>query len=190
VAQTKTTQAEQDQDVINVLLRQHEQIRELFARVKRAKGERKQQTFDELRALLAAHETAEEMVVRPVTAQTAGREVADARNHEEDEANHELARLEKMDVASPEFDAAFEKFEKSVIRHANKEEREEFPKIRKGRSVEDRIRMGRVLIAVEKVGPTHPHPSTAGSPTAQWVAGPFAAMLDRARDAVTAAMRN
>jgi hypothetical protein len=33
--------------------------------------------------------------------------------------------------------------------------------------------------------PTHPHPKAAGSPAALLLTGPFAAMLDRVRDAIT-----
>jgi predicted Zn-ribbon and HTH transcriptional regulator len=66
-------------DVITILLEQHWRIRELFTHVKRAEGRRKQQAFDELRILLAVHEAAEEMVLRPVSCQDAGAAVADAR---------------------------------------------------------------------------------------------------------------
>jgi hypothetical protein len=38
--------------------------------------------------------------------------------------------------------------------------------------------------------PTHPHPAAAGSPTAQWTFGPFASLVDRARDAVKNAILN
>ena len=62
-------------DVILILLEQHARIRELFADVKSAEGERKQHAFDELRALLAVHETAEEMVLRPVSRDAAGASV-------------------------------------------------------------------------------------------------------------------
>jgi hypothetical protein len=48
--------------------------------------------------------------------------------------------------------------------------------------------MGAVLRAAEMTGPTHPHPSTAGSPIAQWMVGPWVSMIDRARDAIKAAM--
>src|ERR1700712_4707532 len=92
-------------DVIRVLLEQHARIRDLFQHVTEAQGEHKQQAFDELRALLAVHETAEEMVLRPVTSNTAGKAVADARNQEESEANEVLAKLEKLDVASADFDS-------------------------------------------------------------------------------------
>ncbi|MGO4422053.1 hemerythrin domain-containing protein, partial [Streptomyces sp. MCAF7] len=78
-------------DVVGILLEQHARIRDLFADVKGAEGDHKQQAFDELRALLAVHETAEEMIVRPVARETAGKQEADARNHEEQEANKVLA---------------------------------------------------------------------------------------------------
>jgi hemerythrin superfamily protein len=178
-----------EEDVIAILIRQHERIHEGFVQVRGATGEERKQRFAELRALLAAHETAEEMVLRPVTRQTAGIDVADARNAEEKAANAALAALEKMDVTSPEFDAAIQDFQRTVLDHAAAEEKEEFPAVVAGRSPEQLASMGRVLLAVEKIAPTHPHPSTAGSPTLQWAVGPFVSVLDRARDALTAAVK-
>lgn len=114
-------------DVIAILLEQHQRIRELFTDVKGA-GEHKQQAFDELRALLAAHETAEEMVLRPVSSKDTGAAIAEARNQEENQATRLLTELEKMDVSSAEFDRAFAEFELAVLDHAGHEEREEFPR--------------------------------------------------------------
>lgn len=54
-----------DDDVVGILLRQHARIRALFGEVRGAEGARKQDAFNELRGLLAVHETAEEMIVRP-----------------------------------------------------------------------------------------------------------------------------
>jgi hemerythrin superfamily protein len=177
------------EDVVEILLRQHARIREGFVQVKAATGAERQERFTELRALLAAHETAEEMVLRPVSSQLAGSEVADARNAEEKEANRVLAQLDSLDVHSPEFDTLFREFQQMVLDHAQKEEVEEFPAVQRGRSPEQLASMGKVLLAVEKVAPTHPHPSTAGSPALQWAVGPFVSVLDRARDALTAAMK-
>jgi hypothetical protein len=175
-------------DVITILLEQHRRIRELFAHVKRAEGRRKQQAFDELRILLAAHETAEEMVLRPVSCQDAGAAVAGARNQEEREANKMLAVLEAMGVSSAEFDRRFAEFEQAVLDHAEREEQEEFPPVRARESQSTLVGMGAVLRAAEKTAPTHPHPSTAGSPIAQWTVGPWASVIDRVRDAIKAAM--
>jgi hemerythrin superfamily protein len=172
-------------DVIRLLLEQHARIRDLFADVQASKGEHKQQAFDELRALLAVHETAEEMILRPISKSSAGQAVAEARNHEEDEANHVLAELEKMDVGSPQFDAQFAEFEKAVSKHAEKEETEEFPAIRSARTEEQLRGMGTMLKSVEKMAPTHPHPGAAGKPMAQWTVGPFASIADRVKDALS-----
>jgi hemerythrin superfamily protein len=175
-------------DVITILLEQHRRIRELFTHVKRAEGRRKQQAFDELRILLAAHETAEEMVLRPVSCQDAGAAVAGARNQEEREATRMLSVLEAMGVFSADFDRTFSEFEQAVMDHAEREEQEEFPPVRARESRSTLVGMGAVLRAAEMTGPTHPHPSTAGSPVAQWMVGPWAAVIDRARDAIKAAL--
>ena len=171
-------------DVIRILLEQHVRIRELFVDVRSAMGGHKRQAFDELRALLAVHETAEEMILRPATRDTA-KDVADARNSEEDEANHVLAKLEDMDVESADFATMFAEFEQAVDAHAEAEESQEFPIILREKSVEERQKMGTRLLRAEKLAPTHPHPSTAGSTAAQWFVGPFASLVDRAKDAVS-----
>jgi hemerythrin HHE cation binding domain-containing protein len=177
-------------DMIAILLEQHQRIRELFAHVKGASGEHKQQAFDELRALLAVHETAEEMVLRPISSKDAGAAVADARNEEEREATRTLTVLEMMDVSSAEFDQMFAEFEQAVLDHASHEEQDEFPLVRAREDQDTLVAMGRTLRAVEKVAPTHPHPSTAGSPVAQWAVGPFASIVDRTLDALKSARRD
>ncbi|MDT0320520.1 hemerythrin domain-containing protein [Streptomyces millisiae] len=182
-----TAPAHPEDDVIRILLDQHARIRELFTEVKSVSGVHRQQAFDELRALLAVHETAEEMILRPVAKETAGPLEADARNREEEAANRVLVMLERLDVDSPDFDRTFLEFEQSVLRHAEHEEREEFPTVRAGRTPAELEDMGLKLRAAEKVAPTHPHPSTAGKPAAQWALGPFASLVDRTRDAIDAA---
>lgn len=174
-----------ENDVIRVLLQQHARIRELFADVKASTGQHKEHAFDELRALLAVHETAEEMVLRPVSSETAGEQVADARNREEKAATKLLAKLEDLDCASDEFDKLLATLEIAVLQHAQSEEAEEFPTILASCDDEQRQKLGRQVLTTEKLAPTHAHPSTAGSPTAQWLVGPFASIVDRTRDALT-----
>jgi hypothetical protein len=176
-------------DIVAVLLDQHDEIKARFAAVHAAMGDERQARFDELRALLAVHETAEEMVLRPITRQIGAADVADARNAEEAEANEVLAKLENLGVDHPEFAALFADFEADVLHHASSEEALEFPQIVANQSAEERAKLGRALRAVEKTAPTHPHPTTAGSTTAQWLVGPFASMVDRVRDAIAAATR-
>ena len=171
-------------DVIRILYEQHARIHDLFERVGEATGKEREAAFDDLRALLAVHETGEEMVLRPVSCETAGERVVDARNHEEDEATHVLADLEKMDVSSSEFERTFATFKKSVTEHAEHEENEEFPTVLEQRDNEERQKMGKGLAMAEKLAPTHAHPVAAGSTLGQYAFGPFASMVDRARDAL------
>src|SRR3954465_249265 len=101
-------------DVVAVLLEQHARIRALFAEVRAAPDHARGEVFDRLRALLAVHETSEELGLRPAAHETAGKKVAHARNTEEKEANEVLARLEDLDPATESFVSLLESFEKAV----------------------------------------------------------------------------
>ena len=67
-------------NMIRVLLTQHAQISNLFAAVREATGDERQERFDDLRELLAVHEAGEEAVLRPISRKDAGGEVPNARN--------------------------------------------------------------------------------------------------------------
>jgi hemerythrin superfamily protein len=171
-------------DVIEFLLGQHQQVRTLLENVLMAHGEERQRAFDDVREMLARHETAEEMIIRPLTRKApGGEEIADRRMHEENEAKEVLADLEKMDVDSQEFTAKFTEFRQSVLDHAQAEETQEFPVLRQNTDPEALVKARDRVKRAEAMAPTHPHPS-AKTTTANYVAGPFAAMLDRARDAL------
>jgi hemerythrin superfamily protein len=172
-------------DVIRILLEQHARVRELFTDIQKAPADQRQEPFDELRALLAVHETAEELVLRPKAQDDAWKSVASERNQEEDEANRVLADLEDLDTSTDAFIEKLQAFETAVDQHAEAEESQEFPRVLSSLDVDERRALGSRLLAVEKMAPTHPHPSAAGSPTAQALTGPFAAMVDRVRDALT-----
>ncbi|WP_261558036.1 hemerythrin domain-containing protein [Frankia tisae] len=186
LAERERTQAAKlpEDDIVGILLAQHARIRDLFTEVRERRGEHRRKAFDELRKLLAVHETGEEMVLRPVSRRSAGPDVVKARNHEEEQAAKVLSGLEKLDVTSPDFERQIAALEQAVSAHAEREEFEEFPAVRVATSPDERRKLGRQLRAVESLAPTHPHPSTVGSPLAQWAVGPFASLVDRARDAL------
>jgi hypothetical protein len=172
-------------DVVRILLEQHAQVRDLFAQLQASPASGRGALFDELRALLAVHETGEELVLRPEAEGDDWHRVADARNQEEKEANKVLAELEDLDPQSEAFLAKLTAFETAVDQHAEAEEREEFPRVLAVLDADERQKLGARLLSVEKLAPTHPHPSAAGSPVAQALTGPFASMVDRVRDAIS-----
>ncbi|HEX5541520.1 MAG TPA: hemerythrin domain-containing protein [Micromonospora sp.] len=174
----------QQQDVVDLLKSQHEQIKSLFSQIKSAQGTQKRDRFHELVRLLAVHETAEEQVVHPEARQSAGDQVIQARLREEKEAKQALSELYDMGVDNPQFDSKMDAFAKAVIEHAEREEREEFPKLREQVS-NDRLRqMAAAVGAAERMAPTRPHPKAGESATANMLAGPPLAIFDRARDAI------
>jgi Hemerythrin HHE cation binding domain len=174
-----------DGDVVAILLEQHARIRELFQQVSGTVGDDRKRAFAELRAMLAVHEAAEEVVVRPVAKKTAGAPEAEARNAEEREAAKVLKQLESMDLGGPEFEEVLAEFEQAVSDHAEHEEREEFPALLEQCTPEQRHAMGTRLRRAEHLAPTHPHPTATGKPAALRLTGPFAAMMDKAKDALS-----
>jgi hemerythrin superfamily protein len=176
----------QDQDVIELLLDQHDQIKSLLSQVTTAQGTAKRESFEELVRLLAVHESAEEEVVHPTARRKidSGDQVVDSRLHEEDEAKHALAELYDMGVDNPQFDSKFAAFSNAVNEHARHEETEEFPHLRQNVPADQLHRMARAVRAAESMAPTRPHPEMGESMAANMMQGPPMAIFDRMRDAV------
>jgi len=174
----------QEQDVIDVLLGQHNEIKALFAQVKAAQGEQKRDRFQQLVRLLAVHESAEEQVVHPAARKKIGDQMVEARLHEESEAKHVLSDLYDLGTDDPRFDARFAAFEQAVLAHATHEEQEEFPELRRTTDEDKLRRMSGAVRAAEAVAPTRPHPTAGENPVANMLAGPPVAVFDKMRDAV------
>jgi hemerythrin superfamily protein len=174
------------EDVVAFLKSQHQQIRELFERVRTTSGPDREHVFTDLRRLLAVHETAEEEIVHPRARWRLGDgdAIVTARLHEEEDAKRILAVLEKLDVDSTEFAEGFVAFQDDVLAHADAEETQEFPQLRDALDESNLARMRTAVRIAEKTAPTRPHPGVelAGQ---NMLVGPFAAMLDRARDLLT-----
>ena len=173
-------------DVVELLASQHQQVKILLSRVASSPtGDTADESFCELRRMIAVHETAEEEIVYPAVRATGedGRRVAEARTAEEAEGTAVLAKLEKMTPGSAEFSRMFEDFRKAVLKHAEAEEAEVFPILRK-QPADKRENMAKAFAYAEKVAPTHAHPHTGTSATAKLVAGPALAIIDRVRDAL------
>jgi len=173
-------------DVIAFLKQQHQQVKGLFSRVLATRGKQRQEAFFDLRRLMAIHETAEEEIVHPAArrAKNVGEAVVAARLREENEAKRALAELENLDVNSPEFEARFRTLETAVLAHANAEEEQEFDKLADELPETELQKMRTAVQFAESIAPTRPHPGIE-SATANALVGPFATLVDRARDALS-----
>jgi hemerythrin superfamily protein len=172
-------------DVVEFLVSQHEQIKSLFAETLAASGKEREKAFVKLRRLMAVHETAEEEIVHPRAKRKIadGAAVVDKRLEEEHEAKTVLEKLEKLDVDSEAFTRQLTELRDAVLDHAEHEEHDEFAKLGEELSGDALDRMGRAVKLAEAVAPTRPHAGVE-SQAANLTAGPFAAMLDRARDVI------
>ncbi|MCV7257149.1 hemerythrin domain-containing protein [Mycobacterium shimoidei] len=173
-------------EVIAFLKAQHNLIEDMFDQVLHASDpQAREKPFVQLRQLLAVHETAEEMVVHPRARGelAAGDAIVDARLKEEHEAKELLSKIEGLDVTSQQFIDELTKLRDAVLEHAQHEENEEFSKLQRQLNDDDLKRMGTAVRAAEAIAPTRPH---AGVESAKlnFAVGPFASLLDRARDLI------
>jgi hemerythrin superfamily protein len=150
-----------------------------------ASGKARERAFVELRRLLAVHETAEEEIVHPRAKRKIpnGDKIIGARLDEEHEAKTLLAELEKLDVDTQSFTDMLTKLRDAVVEHAEQEEQQEFVKLEQELGDKELQGMGRAAKLAEAVAPTRPHAGVE-SQIAHLFAGPFAAMMDRARDTI------
>ncbi|WP_159840452.1 hemerythrin domain-containing protein [Nocardia sp. CY41] len=173
-------------DAIDFLIQQHDRIRQLFVETADTSDpvERKSKFF-ELRRLLAVHETAEEEIIHPRARRELGDggAIVDARLEEENKAKKQLADLESLSISSMEFQVKLAKLREAVLAHADHEEREEFNRLRAELDDETLQRLRRTVELAETMAPTRPHPGVE-SATANVLVGPFAAMMDRAKDMI------
>jgi hemerythrin superfamily protein len=177
-------------DVIAFLKAQHNLIEDMFDEVLHASDpEAREKPFIELRQLLAVHETAEEMVVHPRVRREVGvgDAVVDALLTEEHDAKEQLSSIEHLDITSQQFVDELTKLRDAVLAHAEREERDEFPKLQRELDATQLKRMTTAVRAAEAIAPTRPHPGVE-SAKLNFAVGPFASMLDRARDVIQQAI--
>lgn len=175
---------DQTQDVIDVVQADHAEIKQLFGEVE-AGGSTRAQAFQRLVTKLAVHETAEEEVVHPLARKAKGGDsIVEPRLVEEDQGKKLLADLEKAGVDSPTFTAKFAELRTAVLAHAEHEEQEEHPLIR--REVDDNARQSAATTfrAAEKLAPTHAHANAPESAVGNMTVGLFVTVADRVRDAL------
>jgi hypothetical protein len=176
-------------DVIDEVLKDHREIKELFSKVRSSTGTRKRGAFQALVRKLAVHETAEQEIVHPLALGAGADDIRDRRVSEEKEAEGILSELVKIGPEDPRFPPMLEALQREVLEHAEREEREEHPKIRSDVDA-DRLRMlAAAFRAAEATAPTRPHPRGPRSATGNLLVGPIVSIMDRARDAIRDAMQ-
>lgn len=176
-------------NVIDLLMEDHREVNELFRRFQLAS---KPETLADLSAQiireLSIHSAVEEQFIYPLcrTNLPDGDEVADHSISEHDEMKELLAKVEKLNPGSAAHSRTMMKVIESTQHHIDEEESDILNRLRSEVSEETLKRVGELVDKAKRIAPTHPHPNIPGTATAQLVAGPWAGLVDRARDLIGA----
>lgn len=168
--------------------RDHREIEQMLDLIEMTANGARRAAFENLVRKLAVHETAEEEVVHPLARRVGAEKVATNAVQEESTAKHALADLDGVDVDSNTFEQRFAALKRDVLAHAQREERDEHPRISANTTRDELETLGKVFGAAEAVAPTHPHPSIPPTAGANLVLGPIFAITDRVRDTIRGAM--
>lgn len=176
-------------DVIDEVLKDHEEIKGLFTAVEQTSGDGRRDAFEDLVKKLAVHETAEQEVVHPLARKADAATMVEQRLMEEKDGERALTDLQRMGPDDPAFQALFDQLKADVLTHAEHEETEEHPRIRAEIEPDRLQKLAPVYRAAEAIAPTRPHPNAPQSAAAKAAIGPVVSIMDRARDAVRDAMQ-
>ncbi len=157
---------ETGEDVIDLLLSHHDQIKTMFGEMGRLRGEHRQEIWTQLCRLLAIHESIEQQLVHPLAQRRLpdGDEVIEARLDEEQRAAQELAELWHMGIGDPRFAERFAVLRDDVTEHAELEEAEEFGWLRENMPPDQLIGLAAAARAAERIIP--PGDTRSGDPLA------------------------
>ncbi len=172
-------------DAISFLTGQHQDIQRALYLITDTHGEGRARAFFTLRRMVAVHETAEEEVVHPAARRIlpGGEAIVRARLSEEKDAKAALAALEALDLDSAEFETKFDAMKIALLSHLEAEERDEFAGMRETVDLRRLEWMRRAVQVAEWVAPTRPRAGVE-SAAANFLVGPWAAVVDRSRDAL------
>jgi hemerythrin superfamily protein len=175
-------------EAIQLIQKDHREVEKLFKEYDRAEragdGPREGAIVRELVRELSVHATMEEQFVYPALREAG----ADTRVLDALEEHHAvkltLVELENLAPSSPRYSAKVRLLAETVRRHVEQEERELLPLLEHTFDDGRRRELGGALERAKRAAPTRPHPAAPDMPPGNFIAGAFAAVYDRSRDAL------
>lgn len=175
-------------DAITLLKNDHKTVKRLFRQFEKlSDGANRQRraVVDKIIQELSIHAAIEEQLFYPAVREA----VAGTEDHvlESLEEHHVvkwlLSELEDLEPDAERFKAKVTVLIESVEHHADEEEQDLFPKVRKALGRNALADLGAQMEKAKRTAPTRPHPRMPDAPPANALTGPAAALVDRARTA-------
>jgi hemerythrin superfamily protein len=176
--------------VIDVLVRDHRAVEELFAEFERLPPDahdRRKTISEQVVIELVRHAIAEEMYVYPAIREHLpnGGEIAEHEISEHSEAEVTMKRIEKYEHDDPKLDTEMRQLMQVIRHHVTDEEGDVFPRLAAALDRAELEKLGQQVEAAKKVVPTRPHPLAPDHPPFNKLLGPGQGLVDRVRDALT-----
>lgn len=177
------------QDMIDVLVEDHREVRELFRHLQTGNGDpqHRRDLADAMTAELVRHSVAEEAYLYPTARAVLpdGDKEADHEIEEHAEVERLLKDLEGVPATDPRFDELTSKVIEDVGHHLEEEENDLFPRLREACTADQLVELGHKIQQAKKTAPTRPHPAAPDHPPFNKLLAPGAGLVDRLRDALT-----
>ena len=181
--------AEQDTDLINVIIKDHREVEAAFDELEEHTGhaEGRKDLVDHVIAELVRHSVAEEQFMYPAARSRLpdGDEIVDHEIREHAEAEEVMKQLEGLGPESPHFEQLVKQLMEDIRHHINDEERDLLPRLQEACDREELQDLGHKVMAAKEFAPTRPHPHAPDKPPANLILGPGVGFIDKIRDKLT-----
>ena len=180
-------------DVIEILTADHREMIGLLELIEETTDPADRRALaDAATAEIVRHSVAEELFVYPVYTRevTDGADEVEHDKEEHQELEETLVKLEGVDSEDADFLRLVRELKGQLDHHADDEESDQFPKLRRAVSAEELVDLGRKVEAAKKVAPTRPHPDSPHSELFHMTVGLGVGMVDRLRDALSGRIEN
>ena len=173
-------------NAVHLLQQDHREVEQLFSQIEAAGGAGPDEAVNEVVRELSVHAVIEEQVLYPAIREkvTGGDELADHAIEEHQEVKELLAQIERSDGDATERRSLLARLTREVRSHVEEEEGDVLPKLQAAVGPDELRQLGEAMAQAKKMAPTRPHPHAPNTPPGNVVAGPAAALVDKARDAL------
>jgi hemerythrin-like domain-containing protein len=182
-------QAEENTDLIEVIIKDHRDVEAAFAELEEHPGQAdgRKDLVDHVIAELVRHSVAEEQFMYPAARSrlTDGDEVVDHEIQEHAEAEEVMKRLEGLGPESPDFEPLLKQLMEDIRHHIAEEERDLLPRLQQACDREELQDLGYKVMKAKEFAPTRPHPSAPDTPPGNLILGPGVGFIDKIRDTLS-----